>query len=278
MEAALLVEARDCEVASRLGYVSLEEFVERHLGYGRHAANERVRVAYELEALPLLRAAHEAGRLSFSHVRELTRVATPQTEGAYLAAAAGKTSRQVQQLVSGKRAGDAPEAPPDPALVKHTIVLELGGEAFAMWRRAQQQLEIEVGERLSTDELVMQLCTQAFAPVVPDVAVAGAYSRADGDGPLQSRGTDPAPRALPVTALMAATIAHAGDLPAAPDGARRRLRNEPPPMASVRAQGLPRPGTERAPRRARSHRARAVDGSAPVATLSSRTASPSWRA
>ncbi len=156
VETALLREASACDVAARLGYVSLEEFGERHLGYGRHAANERCRVSLELEALPRLRAAYADGTLAFSHVRELTRVATPQTEGDYLAAAVGKTTRQVQQLVSGKRAGDPPDAPPDPALVTHTLVLELGGEAFAMWRRAQQVLEDEVGERLSTDELVMQ--------------------------------------------------------------------------------------------------------------------------
>ncbi len=108
----------------------------------------------------------QAGALSFAHVRELTRVATPRTEQAYLAAAAAKTSRQVQQLCSGKQAGDAPDAPPDPALVKHLVVLELGGEAFAMWRRAHQVLEDEVGERLSMDELVMQLCAQAVAPAV----------------------------------------------------------------------------------------------------------------
>jgi len=164
VETALLREARACDVPARLGYVSLEEFVERHLGYGRHAANERCRVSLELEALPRLRAAYADGTLAFSHVRELTRVATPQTESAYLAAAAGKTTRQVQQLVSGKRAGDRPEDPADPTLVTHTVVLELGGEAFAMWRRAQQVLEDEVGERLSPDELVMQLCGQAFAP------------------------------------------------------------------------------------------------------------------
>ncbi len=167
IESALILEADACDLHRHLGYGSLAELLERHLHYSRHAANERIRVARELQALPQLRAAFQAGALSFAHVRELTRVATPRTEQAYLAAAAGKTSRQVQQLCSGKRAGDTPEAPPDPALVKHLVVLELGGEAFAMWRRAHQVLEDEVGERLSMDELVMQLCAQAVALAVP---------------------------------------------------------------------------------------------------------------
>ena len=61
LETALLREARACDVPARLGYVSLEEFTERHLGYGRHAANERCRVSLELASLPQLCAAYEDG-------------------------------------------------------------------------------------------------------------------------------------------------------------------------------------------------------------------------
>jgi hypothetical protein len=43
-------------------------------------------------------------------VRELTRVAVPDTEGAWLAAAQGKTIRQLEDLVATKSPGDAPEA------------------------------------------------------------------------------------------------------------------------------------------------------------------------
>ena len=115
IESALILEADACDLHRHLGYGSLAELLERHLHYSRHAANERIRVARELQALPQLRAAFQAGALSFAHVRELTRIATPRTEQAYLAAAAGKTSRQVQQLCSGKKAGDAPDAYAAPA-------------------------------------------------------------------------------------------------------------------------------------------------------------------
>ena len=95
VETALLREARACDVPARLGYVSLEEFAERHLGYGRHAANERCRVSLELEALPQLCAAYEDGTLMFSHVRELTRVATRPTQADWLSAAKGKSVREI---------------------------------------------------------------------------------------------------------------------------------------------------------------------------------------
>ena len=246
IETELILEADACDLHRHLGYSSLAELLERHLHYSRHAANERIRVARELQALPQLRAGYQAGALSFAHVRELTRIATPQTEGAYLAAAAGKTSRQVQQLCSGKKAGDAPEAPPDPALVKHTIVLELGGEAFAMWRRAQQVLEDEVGERLSMDELVMQLCSQAFAPAVCAAVATDETSAVSPDrapapevGSGQSRGRDTMMRTGD-SAMRTGDAAEVGSDRSCGTGAALRPA-EPAPTAErarTRARGL----------------------------------------
>src|SRR3990167_10790530 len=106
IESELILEADACALHRRLGYVSLAEFLERHLHYSRHAANERIRVARELPSLPRMRAAYRAGELSFAHVRELSRIATPRTEAAYLEAARGKTSRQVQQQCSRQKGGD----------------------------------------------------------------------------------------------------------------------------------------------------------------------------
>ena len=73
-----------------LGMVSALDYMERVLGYGPRAAQERLRVARALGALPQLTAALTGGELPFSAVRELTRVATPATEEAWARAAAGK--------------------------------------------------------------------------------------------------------------------------------------------------------------------------------------------
>jgi hypothetical protein len=63
-----------------------------HLGYGSFAqyykprtTQEKLRVAEALEALPRLVRALEAGALSWCAARELTRVALPETEAAWLA-------------------------------------------------------------------------------------------------------------------------------------------------------------------------------------------------
>ncbi len=157
----LLVEAEDSGLYRRLGYVTMTEYLEREHGYGRHAANERLRVARDLLDLPRLRDEYRDGVLSFSAVRELTRVVTPQTEDAFCEAARGKTASQVQGLVSGRVRGDTPETPVDPRRVTRRIVLELDGERAEMlrdlgsqWnarRRAQPRCGVHPGstERVS---------------------------------------------------------------------------------------------------------------------------------
>ncbi len=163
----LLVEAEDSALYRRLGYVTMTEYLEREHGYGRHAANERLRVARELQDLPMLREVYRDGTLSFSAVRELTRVATPETEEAFCDAARGKTSAQAQQLVSGRVRGDTPETPPDPARIKRRVVLELDGEAYEMWQRMRAALAEEHGGHLEDAELAKTMIRRVLEPAVP---------------------------------------------------------------------------------------------------------------
>ena len=76
IESELILETDACDLHRHQGDGSLAELLERHLHYSRHGANERIRVAREMQARPQLRAAFQAGALSFAHVRELTRPAT----------------------------------------------------------------------------------------------------------------------------------------------------------------------------------------------------------
>src|SRR5689334_10538970 len=73
-EATYLLEAEDLRVFKQVGYRSMVEYMVGELDYSRHAANERLRVARELVALPKLAAAFTSGELCFSKVRELSRV------------------------------------------------------------------------------------------------------------------------------------------------------------------------------------------------------------
>ena len=73
----------------RLGYGSFAEYIERLFGHAPRLTHDKLRVAKALETLPELKQALRAAETSWSVVRELTRVATPETEGAWLSAARG---------------------------------------------------------------------------------------------------------------------------------------------------------------------------------------------
>src|SRR5688500_5874736 len=124
-EARWLLIARRESVHERFGYGSFLEYIERVLGYQPHTARERLRVAEALIELPATSAALEHGGLSYTAVRELTRVATADTERAWLDAIAGRTGREIQILVAGHAAGDLPSDPTDPDLEPRELRLQL---------------------------------------------------------------------------------------------------------------------------------------------------------
>src|SRR5215475_4663511 len=107
-EARWLREAERLQIWHPLGMVSALDYLERVLGYAPRTAYDRLRVARALGDLPELTAALAGGALPFSAVRELTRVATPATEAAWIVAATGKNLRQImQRLPSGPPRGQA---------------------------------------------------------------------------------------------------------------------------------------------------------------------------
>jgi hypothetical protein len=70
-------------------------------------AREKVRVAHALKLLPLMSAAFSTGGLSYSKVRELTRVATPTNEEELVAFAVKHTTAFVTERCRELRMGDA---------------------------------------------------------------------------------------------------------------------------------------------------------------------------
>jgi hypothetical protein len=125
-------------------------------------------VAEALESLPLLSTTLLEGRMSWSAVRELTRVAAPETEEAWLAAAAGRTVRQIEEAVAGHRPGDRPQDAADPGLRHQVIRLELSPEALALFREAVTRLRRDVDARLSDEEAVMEMARQVLGGPADD--------------------------------------------------------------------------------------------------------------
>ena len=103
----LLVLIREFDAQSGWsGFTSCANWLSWRTGLAPGAAREHVRVARALAHLPKLSAAMQRGAVSYSKVRAVTRVATPETEQALLDAALCGTAAHVEQIVRGWRRVD----------------------------------------------------------------------------------------------------------------------------------------------------------------------------
>lgn len=157
-EAALLIVAREAGVHRELGYSSFVDYVASLLGCEHRTAYDRVRVAEALPELPAIRAALARGAVSYSAVREITRVADPDTEEAWLDVATTHTVRDLEQIVKARSPGDRPYDPADPRVTPRTLRLELAPEVYAMWLDTRRRLEHERGTSLDDSDIVAALC------------------------------------------------------------------------------------------------------------------------
>jgi hypothetical protein len=161
-EAAALREAQQQRVWRHYGYASLIEYMEIEMGYSPRVAIERLRVAKAIEELPVIADALTQGDLSFSAAKEITRVATPETEQAWVEAVSEKNVRQVEELVSGHAKGDTPEDPPDPKLRTRVLRYEVLEETAALERQVRQVLEKRCGNRLDPNAFISALFRAAL--------------------------------------------------------------------------------------------------------------------
>ena len=163
-EARWLRRADDQKIWPKLGYVHAPEYLEVVFGYAPRTAQERIRVAHDLGSLPQIEAALDAGTVSWSVARELTRVATAETEDRWLATVAGKNLRQVERLVAGHEKGSDPDDTPDPELEMQAVMLRLRPSTVALLRQARALLSDERGEHLD-DDAATRRCAGACSTV-----------------------------------------------------------------------------------------------------------------
>ena len=82
-------------------FTSCAEWLAWRTGRTLAAARENVRVAHSLAELPLTAEAMKGGRLSYTKVRTMTRVATPETEAALLRYAQSTSAARLEWLARG---------------------------------------------------------------------------------------------------------------------------------------------------------------------------------
>src|SRR5690606_24101373 len=156
-EAHWLIVAYRTQVNRLLGIASFAEYSERVLGHTPRVTEERLRVAHALQDLPELAHALENGSLCWTAVRELTRVATPETERQWLAAARGRKVREIERMVSGLPRGSQPGDPKDPEAEQHALHFKVRSETLALFREAADRLRREAGEALDDDALLLAM-------------------------------------------------------------------------------------------------------------------------
>ncbi len=153
------------------GFRSCAHWLNWRIGLDLGAAREKLRVAAALADLNHLSAAMACGRLSYSMVRALTRVATPDNEARLIAVACCATGAQVERLVRAWRQADN-EAQPDAEqlrLARRTLSTRVDEDGMVVLRA---RLTPEVGA-------VVLRALEAALEQVP----AAAEDAADGDQP-----------------------------------------------------------------------------------------------
>ncbi len=150
------------------GHPSLEVYATQELGFSRNRYWQFKRLADDLERLPVLKEAVAAGDLGWTKAQQVARVATPETQDHWVAAARTTTRRDLTQAVrqlrrrkSGRTAPATelplpalqPPAPPAPTPVTITLkadALQLA-RFEALLERARKRGLVPAGsERLET--------------------------------------------------------------------------------------------------------------------------------
>jgi 5-methylcytosine-specific restriction endonuclease McrA len=108
--AVLLRRVADEKLHHALGYASIFDYAEQALDLSVRQTRGLLQIGGALASLPKLDAAFASGALAWTKVREVIRVATPETDGEWAAAAATHTSRALEAMVSTAKVGEPPRA------------------------------------------------------------------------------------------------------------------------------------------------------------------------
>ena len=159
----LLLAAARSDVHRALGFATTVQYGASVTSMSLRQVRERLRVGKALESLPTLARSFAAGTMSYAKVRELTRVATEDTESTWVAEAVQLTAGAVQELCSGRVAGDVPSSPAKEEARRHRLVFDdVDAEAKALLAEAWRVLTEEHGEALDDSQFLRALAQQAL--------------------------------------------------------------------------------------------------------------------
>lgn len=124
------------------GYADVFQLARLRFGMGVRRARERVRIGRALRGLPQTEQAFVEGSLGYARVRELTRVATPESEGVWLQVASELPLRALERRVAEASSGAEHAKTNEPATVRWAspdsieVRLNLPAASWALFERA----------------------------------------------------------------------------------------------------------------------------------------------
>jgi hypothetical protein len=149
------------------GLLSCAHWLSWRTALGPTAAREKVRVARALRELPLLQRAFGSGRLSYSQVRAITRVATPDDQQRWIDAARCTTAGQLEQLIRGvRRVHKVEEDAADPEHAAWTMRAtksydDDGNAVYRIVLPAEAAAVVDAGLEVMQDELHRRASAEA---------------------------------------------------------------------------------------------------------------------
>ncbi len=169
-----LVDLADRGAHQELGFHCVVQYAETRFGIQPRTTREYLAIGRALDELPQIDRALREGRLFWSQTRLLARIATPETEAAWLEWAGHRTVRQIAAHVRQREKGDLPADPARRRIHATTYKVEgrLNAIQWEIWNNARAKIEAETSQPVSDTEMIMQAAMQLLE-TRPDGSVPG---------------------------------------------------------------------------------------------------------
>jgi hypothetical protein len=152
-----LLAVQRSEIFLEFGCSGAVHYAVSQLGISAQQARSLLRVTRLLEELPLLTLAAEEGWLSWSKLREVVRVATPESEAYWLEMCKQLNYHDLERLVARGTQPDCQEP------VVSQLRLHFGSDALQVLERTVQVVCQEAGQALSPAQVLELVCADYLA-------------------------------------------------------------------------------------------------------------------
>ena len=166
IKAFYLVEMAERRLYQLTGHSSTCDFALRVMDLHPRRTRELLAIGRKLQELPAIDAAFCAQKLSWTKLRALVRVATPEHEAAWLERARALSCKQLELEVKLSKAGAAPRKPGERRGLPH-VRFKMGATLSPIqhekWRLAQKKLSAEREQSLDGAQVLEALCDLILA-------------------------------------------------------------------------------------------------------------------